>query len=343
MIPSIPGFGFSGPTHEKGWNRYRTARAWAALMRRLGYARYGTHGNDAGAFIAPRSAYAQLQRTTPQNLAHALADSPAGQLAWVAQLLGTTGDEHVLTNATIYWLTNTGASSARFHYEDHHAQHPTAPTGLASFAHVFTPAVALRRATTSTSCPGTPESEAATGPPRRRRPPPPRPPPVLPHERMRDGLRCSTIGRGSAPLQVPVGSAAVGNSQYQHDQFSVPDCVDDPVVSNADPPQVRVATECPAARRTWVLCQLVHCTHDAPGDRLVERAQLLERLAVVLDGVAPGGAHNSSIRAASSAGTDVVRPASWSSSRCWAMRPSSQSSSASYSSTSSAGTIAAAR
>jgi hypothetical protein len=164
-------------------------------MRRLGYDKYGAHGNDAGAFVAPElgridpdhvigvhvtqlfsfpsgdpaeledlsehevgylkflqtfrddmSAYAKLQETQPQNLAHALADSPAGQLAWIAQLLGGTSDEHVLTNATIYWLTNTGASSARFYYEDHHAEHPTtpttAPTGLASFAYDFRP---LRR------------------------------------------------------------------------------------------------------------------------------------------------------------------------------------------------------
>jgi hypothetical protein len=90
--------------------------------------------------------YAKLQETAPQNLAHALADSPTGQLAWIAQLLAACDDDHVLTNATIYWLTNTGASSARFYYEDHHAQHPaeptTAPTGLASFAWDFTP---LRR------------------------------------------------------------------------------------------------------------------------------------------------------------------------------------------------------
>src|SRR4029453_8041518 len=50
VIPSLPGFGFSGPTHETGWNRYRTARAWATLMARLGYARYGAVGNDAGSF-----------------------------------------------------------------------------------------------------------------------------------------------------------------------------------------------------------------------------------------------------------------------------------------------------
>jgi pimeloyl-ACP methyl ester carboxylesterase len=195
VIPSLPGFGFSGPTHEKGWNRYRTARAWAELMRRLGYERYGSHGNDAGSYVAPEvgrvdpdhvigvhvtqlfsfpsgdpaefegmteqeleyvqflqhfndnmSGYAKLQESAPQNLAHALADSPAGQLAWSAQLLASTGDDHVLTNATLYWLTNTAASAARFYYEDKHAEHPaeptTAPTGLASFAYDFRP---LRR------------------------------------------------------------------------------------------------------------------------------------------------------------------------------------------------------
>ena len=41
VIPSLPGYGFSGPTRESGWNRYRTAAAWAELMRRLGYDRYG--------------------------------------------------------------------------------------------------------------------------------------------------------------------------------------------------------------------------------------------------------------------------------------------------------------
>src|SRR5215207_9656012 len=41
VIPSIPGFGFSGPTRETGWDTQRVARAWAELMARLGYARYG--------------------------------------------------------------------------------------------------------------------------------------------------------------------------------------------------------------------------------------------------------------------------------------------------------------
>lgn len=56
VIPSIPGFGFSGPTRDKGWNVTRVARAWAELMRRLGYERYGAQGGDLGALISPRSA-----------------------------------------------------------------------------------------------------------------------------------------------------------------------------------------------------------------------------------------------------------------------------------------------
>lgn len=52
VIPSIPGYGFSGPTHERGWDTVRVARAWAELMRRLGYERYGAQGGDFGAGIS---------------------------------------------------------------------------------------------------------------------------------------------------------------------------------------------------------------------------------------------------------------------------------------------------
>lgn len=49
VIPSPPGFGFSGPTRETGWTIARVATAWAELMRRLGYERYLAHGSDFGA------------------------------------------------------------------------------------------------------------------------------------------------------------------------------------------------------------------------------------------------------------------------------------------------------
>ncbi|MET8389518.1 epoxide hydrolase family protein [Streptosporangium canum] len=48
VIPSIPGYGLSGPTREPGWDVHRVAGAWAELMRRLGYHRYGAQGGDWG-------------------------------------------------------------------------------------------------------------------------------------------------------------------------------------------------------------------------------------------------------------------------------------------------------
>jgi pimeloyl-ACP methyl ester carboxylesterase len=53
VIPSVPGVAFSGPTAEPGWDTRRVARAWVELMARLGYERYGAHGNDGGSQISP--------------------------------------------------------------------------------------------------------------------------------------------------------------------------------------------------------------------------------------------------------------------------------------------------
>ncbi|SQD96489.1 MULTISPECIES: epoxide hydrolase family protein [unclassified Parafrankia] len=52
VVPSIPGWGFSGPTRERGWDVDRVARAWAELMRGLGYHRYGAQGGDWGASVS---------------------------------------------------------------------------------------------------------------------------------------------------------------------------------------------------------------------------------------------------------------------------------------------------
>ncbi|TDB89852.1 epoxide hydrolase [Actinomadura sp. KC216] len=198
VIPSIPGFGFSGPTRERGWNAARTAAAWAELMTRLGYERYGVHGNDAGAIVAPilgeldrdrvigvhvnqlfsfpkgepgefeglteaemghlqfgqafieHAIHDRSQANQPQTLAHALADSPSGQLAWIGQLLGDAVEpDELLTIASLFWFTNTSASSARFYFENrdwfathqgqNHNARTTVPIGLASFAYDFKP------------------------------------------------------------------------------------------------------------------------------------------------------------------------------------------------------------
>jgi pimeloyl-ACP methyl ester carboxylesterase len=64
VIPSLPGFGFSGPTHDRGWDVGRVARAWALLMQRLGYARYGAQGGDLGALVSP-----ELGHVDPEHVA----------------------------------------------------------------------------------------------------------------------------------------------------------------------------------------------------------------------------------------------------------------------------------
>ena len=51
VIPSMPGYGFSGKPTSTGWGPERMARAWAELMKRLGYDRYVAQGGDWGAFV----------------------------------------------------------------------------------------------------------------------------------------------------------------------------------------------------------------------------------------------------------------------------------------------------
>jgi pimeloyl-ACP methyl ester carboxylesterase len=51
VLPSLPGYGFSGEPTELGWDAGRTARAWAELMHRLGYGRYVAQGGDVGALV----------------------------------------------------------------------------------------------------------------------------------------------------------------------------------------------------------------------------------------------------------------------------------------------------
>ncbi len=53
VVPSRPGVGLSGPTRAPGWDMRRVARAWVELMDRLGYDRFGAHGNDSGSMVSP--------------------------------------------------------------------------------------------------------------------------------------------------------------------------------------------------------------------------------------------------------------------------------------------------
>jgi len=116
VVPSMPGCGFSGPMYDGGWDAARIARALATLMERLGYHRYATHGGA----VAP-----SVPTPRPLTLAHALADSPVGQLAWTLDGFAARGEDTdaidvdaAVAEACLYWLTRTAGSAARTYCED---------------------------------------------------------------------------------------------------------------------------------------------------------------------------------------------------------------------------------
>ncbi|ANZ40735.1 epoxide hydrolase [Lentzea guizhouensis] len=105
VVPSTPGVGFSGPTTERGWHSGRIARAYAELMSRLGYERYGVHGNDAGSIIGP-----EVGRVDPEHVVGVhvtqIFSFPSGD---PAEMEGLTEDDFrrlgVLQN---FWETMSG-------------------------------------------------------------------------------------------------------------------------------------------------------------------------------------------------------------------------------------------
>ena len=61
VFPSMPGYGFSGKPDKAGWDPARTARAWVALMKRLGYTKFVAQGGDWGAIVTEVMAVPKLQ------------------------------------------------------------------------------------------------------------------------------------------------------------------------------------------------------------------------------------------------------------------------------------------
>ena len=179
IAPSLPGYGFSGPTRAPGWDPQRIARAFVELMDRLGYTRYVAQGGDWGSQVTTRlgaldpdhcaaihlnmalgirpetpgplseeeqadlaamkrfadeeSGYANEQGTKPQTIGAALNDSPAGLLAWIVEKFRAWSDcdgdperaftrDQLITNVMVYWVTQTGASSARLYWETRHGR-----------------------------------------------------------------------------------------------------------------------------------------------------------------------------------------------------------------------------
>jgi epoxide hydrolase len=77
VAPSLPGYGFSGPTSTRGWDTWRIARAFTELMRRLGYERYGAQGGDWGAQVATRIAALDPEHCAALHLNMPIAERPA--------------------------------------------------------------------------------------------------------------------------------------------------------------------------------------------------------------------------------------------------------------------------
>jgi pimeloyl-ACP methyl ester carboxylesterase len=109
------------------------------------------------AYEAEGRGYLQIQSTRPQTLAYSLADSPVGQLAWIAEKFwewngrGPAGDrdvadvDHLLTNVSIYWFTRSGSSAAQFIYEAAHAEMDWTPSPLPTGFSVFSAEPLIRR------------------------------------------------------------------------------------------------------------------------------------------------------------------------------------------------------
>jgi pimeloyl-ACP methyl ester carboxylesterase len=102
VLPSIPGYGFSGKPAELGWDTNRTARAWAELMRRLGYTRYVAQGGDVGAAVTDK-----IGRQAPAGLAAIHLNLLVPALGSTANLPKNT-DEEKTAAAALQSFATTG-------------------------------------------------------------------------------------------------------------------------------------------------------------------------------------------------------------------------------------------
>jgi pimeloyl-ACP methyl ester carboxylesterase len=94
VVPSLPGYGFSGEPRELGWNVGRIATAWAELMRRLGYDRYVAQGGDVGAAVTDA-----MGRQAPEGLLGIHMNLLAGALGMLDQLPAEADEERAARDA----------------------------------------------------------------------------------------------------------------------------------------------------------------------------------------------------------------------------------------------------
>ena len=81
VTPSLPGYGFSGPTSGPGWHPRRMAQAFTALMDRLGYARYGVQGGDWGSLVSQNMADLAPERVVGLHLNFVTVPRPSAERA----------------------------------------------------------------------------------------------------------------------------------------------------------------------------------------------------------------------------------------------------------------------
>jgi pimeloyl-ACP methyl ester carboxylesterase len=101
VLPSLPGYGFSGEPIEIGWNVGRVAQAWAELMRRLGYTRYVAQGGDVGAAVTDA-----MGRQAPEGLVGIHMNLLVAALAILDQLPAESEQERAALDAITTFKTS---------------------------------------------------------------------------------------------------------------------------------------------------------------------------------------------------------------------------------------------
>src|SRR5215510_2680588 len=102
VLPSLPGYGFSGEPTELGWESDRIARAWAELMDRLGYTRYVAQGGDVGATVTD-----VMGRQAPGGLAGIHVNLLGGALG-IADRLPTKSEQERAAHAALATFKTSG-------------------------------------------------------------------------------------------------------------------------------------------------------------------------------------------------------------------------------------------
>ena len=106
VLPSLPGYGFSGEPTELGWDAGRIAQAWAELMRRLGYTRYVAQGGDVGAAVTDA-----MGRQAPEGLLGIHMNLLVAALAIADQLPAESEQERAARDALATFTRTASATS----------------------------------------------------------------------------------------------------------------------------------------------------------------------------------------------------------------------------------------